>query len=394
MTPREYEKTVARFLLRRLRGKKRSIEGRGGPAFIDTTGKLNDPTPTFYPDPNLGNPIKWTEPDPGGGPNVGSGGPIKWTQPDPPGGPGVGSGNPNQWVPPNNPGGPKVGSGNPNQWVPPNNPGGPKVGSNLPNQWVPPDPGGGPIVVIGGPPVKVVYDKDPKPGPLAPTQWVPPFVPGGPAAGLSQAPWTQWVVTDGQGGDGDAAFYNELFVQRRAFWDYTDGFAADTIADGIWSPQIGTWGIAAAVLSLSAFGASQPRGLSIYSRQQSYRDVKISAIVKSPTASTQHAVAARMTLSGGQWSGYVAVARTNTYTIRRCDAGVFTTIATVTRTAVADGDTITLDVRGDQLTFTAPGIAGSLTATDATYTYGAVGQAAAASAVTDFATTIITDRPT
>lgn len=394
MTPRDYEKLVARFLLRRLRGKKRSIESRGGPAFSDNTGTAGDPPPTFYGAPGLGNPIKWNDPDPPGGPKVGSGDPIKWNQPDPGGGPGVGSGNPNQWVPPD-PGGPKVGSGGVIKYVPPD-PGGPKVGPGgptKPNSWIPPDPNGGPVVGSGSP-IKVDIDFDPKPGPLAPSQWVPPYIPpGGPAAGVGQAPWQQWVITDGQGGDGDASMYDQLFVQRRAFWDKTESWPATAISSSTWIVQLGTWSIASPIVSNTVFDAGTLKGLLIYGAQQSYYDVRIAAILRNPVAASAHAVAARMTFAGGQWSGYYGVAANTTYTLFRLDAGVATSIATSVGAAVANGDTLTLTIKGTAITLSATGLGAALNATDATYAYGAVGLANAINRQADFDTTTITDRP-
>lgn len=330
MDPREYERQVARFLLRRLRGRRRPFTGYGRGAF-DRGEKGPPPVGTFKGNVGPGNPTKWTDPPPPPPPKIVA--PLipskAIDEPEPP-----------KATAMSYPVAPKVqrpvlGQGGPIK--------------NTPTNPLPPWPG----AITPGNPLKV-------------------------------------IITDGMS---ELDIYGQLVVQRRAFWDYSDNFAADTIAGGEWVPTIGTWAIAAAVLSNTAFGASGVRGFVRYSRQPSYYDVQLAQIVRNPTASTQHAVALRMTESGGLWSGYIAVARTGTYTIRRVDANVLTTIATHVGTAVADGDTLTFKAVGDALTLTAPGIAGSLTATDATYTYGAVGQANVAAAIADFGQAIITDRP-
>lgn len=331
MDPREYERQVARFLLRRLRGRRRPFTGFGRGAF-DRGEKGPPPIGTF-------------------GGNVGPGNPTKWTDPPPP----------------------------------------------------PP-----PKIVTSGFPTKVNIDEPPPPAakiasfPVAPKVQRPVLGQGGPIKNTPTNPLPPWpgaitpgtplkvIITDGMS---ELDIYGQLVGNRRAFWDYEDDFAADTIAGGEWVPSIGTWAIAAAVLSNTAFGASGVRGFVRYSRQQSYYDVQLAQVVRNPSASTQHAVALRMTESAGLWSGYIAVARTRTYTIRRVDANVLTTIATVVGDPVIDTDTLTFKAIGDALTLTAPGIAGSLTATDATYTYGAVGQANVAAAIADFGQATITDRP-
>lgn len=333
MDPREYERQVARFLLRRLRGRRRPFTGTGLGA--GTRGEKGPPPiGTFSGTVGPGNPTKWQDPPPPPPPKI-------------------------------------VAPGFPT-----------KVNIDEPAP---------PIVKVQGFPFGPIVQRPVlgQGGPIKTTPVNP--LPPWPGAITNGTP-LQVIITDGLAGDSMDWQYNQLVTQRRAFWDYTDTFAADTIAAGDWTPSVGTWAIAAGILSNTAFGASGVRGFVRYARQQSYYDVQLAQVVRNP-ASTQHAIGVRMTESAGLWSGYLAVARTGTYTIRRVDANVLTTIATFAGVAVADGDTLTLKAVGDALTFTAPGISGSLTATDATYGYGAVGQANVAAAIADFGTAIITDRP-